>query len=876
MGNNWWWSAHTHSKHSMTDALSDVWAPDKQGWDLVGVAADLGYPALGLTDHGNMAGTVALYKGCRKKGIEPLPGIEAYTTFSATAKRPETFHMTMWATSEVGYTNLVRINNRAVESFKYKPLVAFDDLAEAAAEGALNGIAVGTGCVSGIGPSLLRNPEADVVNVLSALASWFNGKVYVELMDHGLEFPGHTDAALNQHMIALADRVGLACILTQDSHYCLPADREQHDTYKKLYSWKEDVEDAVFGGTSGYHMTSQLEMEQRIPTDVVDKGKEGLVDLLNSAKVVIPALDDFVFRVPSVSVTVPAEDELVYKVHTNAELKHNGSPPERYKQRTKDELEMIVDYGFNEYMLLVSLITDWMRSEKILFNTRGSACGSLVAWYLGITEVDPIKYGIPFDRFISPDRGKPPDIDLDLPDDDRARVLEWVRSNWHTVHIANWIEAKLSSDDETKGSLVVKWRMAEKKRGNANPKPDDDTLVTLRKLAAHAPYTHIGVNPAGVILANDMADLADLPLMRVSSSQMTVSAFDKYAVEETGLLKMDLLGLKTLRAMRITRDICGVELDDIPLNDPKVFSRLRQGKVDGVFQLQGFTGEKVLKRVKPTRLSDLVAAVALGRPAIMGVSLDDYIERKHKEQPIPKSHQIIEEATKDTYGIMLFQEQVVTVLRGLGFTPIELARALKAIKASNAAVGSAAEELERLKERVDTLAIEVGMTDQDRRWLTDAFTRYAGYSFNKAHSVSYGLMAYKSAWYATHHTVAFWTGALTAFTGDKEKELKYKRAARADDIKLFRPHVNKSGVGYTADVERRAIRYGLMAIEGVGEKTAVELVTKAPYTSLEDMAKRVDARKVTGAKGLRQGHSIEACGGVVKQLAEFGALEGLT
>jgi len=870
-----YWSAHTHSKYSARDALPTV-------QEIVNKAAEFNYPAIGLTDHGTMAGAAQLYVAARKNGIEPLPGIEAYIAINKNETRPSTMHMGLLATNAKGYRNLVSLVSQSHQQFKYKPILDLSDLAQAAEDGRLDGVAAMTGCWFGLLPTLLREGHtASVKNVLGAMDSWFGSGLYVEIQNHQIIDKTHDDEAHTRVLHAIAKSMGLPTILTQDSHYIELEDRKAHETMKRLTSWSEDPDDAVFPG-DGYHMVDTEWMKDHHAPDIFEYGMEGLNDLLSKAQVVIPELDTFQLKVPDTTVSGDPDKELLLKASESLQERiDNGSikkaDADAYWNRVTEELEVVMEAGFSGYLLFTATVCDWMTKENIAYNVRGSASGSLVCWLIGITSFDAISWGLRFDRFLSKDRTKPPDIDIDVEHEKREAVLDWLRQSYHVVNISTWLQMGMQEQDgEQKGSLLVRWKMHARKTGrDPNAPLSKQELIDLRELAKKAPYQGYGVHAAGLLIAPDAETAGVVPLQYVASSKTMVTAFDKDDVERLGLVKLDVLGLKTLSAIKIMQELTGIKYNEIPLNDKKVFQMLSKGETAGLFQLEGHTARNGVKRLKPTKITDVIAAMALFRPATMDSgATDEYINRRQKTAKVPVRHPIIENETKDTYGVLLFQEQAIGVLRAVGLDPEEIETARKAIKASNADVGGARGEMQTILKRVRTLAKEKGMGLEDLAWLEKALEAYAGYGFNKAHATAYGVVAYVTAWYSLHHPVAFWAGMLKSYTGAKQ-ENEYLKSARAAGVQIRPPHVNRSKEGYTADLEQNAIRKGLLAIKGLGEKAALDLITHAPYASLDDLARKVSAKRVTGAKSLGLGHSPQSCGGVITHLHESNALDGL-
>jgi len=883
------WSAHSHSRYSAKDALPTVDA-------MIDKAVELGYPALGLTDHGVGGGWAQLYTGARKAGIEPLPGVEAYVALDRLkGKRPATMHMGMLATSAVGYRNLVGLVTASHANFRYKPVIDMADLAAAGADGRLEGVAALSGCWFGVLPTLLREGSPIAVrNLLTALDAWFGSGLYVEMQHHNIDDETHTDAAHVGILHGMATALGLPMVITQDSHYCEPEDRRDHETMKRLMSWSDDVDDAVFPG-DGYHMVDESWLATRYTPKQLSDGLAGLDDLLSKAQVVIPELDDFKLAVPD---TGGDPDELLTDraLETLEAFLESGRIPaskqKAYRARIGEELDVVTGAGFSGYLLLFEQVCAELRTRKILYNVRGSASGSMLCWLLGITSFDPIAWKLPFDRFLSSDRTKPPDIDIDIEHRRRGEIMEWMRQHYFVTQIGTWLQMGLEADEnDQKGSLLVRWKMHARKTGqDPNVPVGSAEWRGLQRLSSHKAYLGYGVHAAGLMITPDEATAACVPLHYVASSKTMVTAFGKDDVERMGLVKGDFLGLKTLTALRIMSEQTGIDLGTIGFKDKEVYSRMRQGKLTGLFQLEGGASAKGIRQLQPTKLSDVIAAMALFRPATLeSGATEAYIKRRKREAPVIERHQIIMEETAETYGVLLYQEQALDVMKRLGLTVEDVERARKAIKASNANVGDARKVLAELRERLTVQAAQIGMSPGDVAWLNDALDAYAGYGFNKAHATSYGVLAYLTAWFRTHHPVAFWCGMLDAYDDSANKVWygppgrrvlvsqvdAYKREAQLDGVTLLGPHVNRSRISWSVPSDMSAVRAGLNSIKGVGQVASKELVAHAPYASLEDLATRVAPRRVTGVKFLGMGVDPRACGGTIAALSHAGALHGL-
>lgn len=873
-----YWSLHTHSHFSDGDALPSVER-------IVARAKELNYPGIGLTDHGNMAGSVTLYKEAQRHGLKPFPGSELYYVpdlaqhkadrakkDGVTASR---FHMGVHAFTSEGYENLVRLSTETHRQHFHKPIADGRLLSALAQDSLLGGIAVSTGCHFGWAvQQLIKHGPGAVKQWFATLESWFPGAVYVEAQQHEIEHvdhPGWTDARVSQEMYEIATEMGLPMIITQDSHYITADERPIHETLKMLSSWSDTPDDATFPG-DGFHMVDDDWMREHHAPHVFEAGVAGLKDLLDRHTLEIPVLDDYSYSVPN-TIEDPA-GEMKRRVDTF--LVERDLPIE-YVEKAYEEMDVINASGMAAYMMLVAEITDYCQSQKWLYQTRGSAAGSLVAWALGITQVDPIHWDLRFERFLSKDRTKPPDIDLDIQYDKRQDLIDWLRTRYSVTSIGTWSALSMAPDEEFegKGSIMVKYyQMQAKKDGPSEwhmvPKADRDRLYALDRQDA---YTGMGKNAAGVIITNNPRDVERLVPMAHSSSQPEgVSQYVHGQIEMLGMVKMDILGSKTLTVLARAGELIGEHIVDLlpieretskmrssdkagVLHSGKVYKEISKGLTAGVFQLEGWTTRKGCQEVKPTTVHDLISIMALYRPAVIeSGSTAAYIARKHRLQAIPQMHPIIMETTKKTNGILLFQEQVIDLLRALDMEADDLTAFLKAVKASNKNIGNAQQVIDGYMPWIEREARRRGFTDPDWFWLQNAFAAFGGYSFNRAHSTIYGLTAWRCAYLAHHYPLEFHTALLdVASEGtDRKKETRYVTAARARQLRVSKPAINISGVGYTLDRRGGLIRRGLSSVKGVGQVAAQELVDKRPaegYESLDDLLGRVVPRRCTGGTG---------------------------
>lgn len=876
------WSLHTHSKFSFNDALPAV-------HDMVEAAARYGYPALGLTDHGNPSGSVQLYRECRRAGIEPLPGMETYLVPDTVyAGRKDNLHLTLAAYSETGYRNLCKLATLASAKFWYKPQLDMADLAAFAENGDTQGLVVATGCYGGLLPQvLLRSGERDAVKVAQTLAGWFP-RVYVELQNHGTgadeRRADNTDDISDDEMVealwSVAQRAGLPVVITRDSHYVEEADALDHQAMKRLLSWSDDPDDAVFFGT-GYHMTDAAGMRPFFPPHILAAGLEGLESLADAAYVRLPELETFTMKVPDVLVAQD-DPQAVFEEKVLTALGDRTQDPEILRW-VRSEFDVIRIAGMAPYLLLVDLVAEFMREKAIRYVVRGSACGSYCMYALNVTNTDPIKFVLRPDRFLSTNRTKPPDVDFDVEHTRRDEVIEFLTQHWSVSAIGSFRKYKLEEEeegDESSGSLRVRYFATRHKQGKPDvpwrslPKDERDTLIRLHDRKLYAGY---GTHAAGYIVAPNEAVIAQLPKAYIASSKKAITAYGKEDVEILGFTKLDLLGARTQTAIRIMCETSGVDFESIDEHDADTYRKISRGETEGVFQLSGRAAAPGCRQLRPRNLSDVIAAMALFRPATRtsGATMEFLARRNKKEEP-PKRHPDIMAATKDTYGVLLYQEQVMDVMETLGLDKSELEEMLTAVKASNDYREGAASVIAAMRPHLEALAGARGWNPMDINWLTHGLTAYADYSFNKGHAAAYGLVAYRTAYMRVHHPLEFWHGMFIGYWDDKNHIGTYEREAGRDGIRVRPAHVNHSKALYTIDSSRpNTIRKGLIRVKGIGPTAAAELEAKAPFTSLKDLGERVVPRKVSGARNLVLGMNPAESGGQIAALYDADALDGL-
>ena len=890
-----WWSLHTHSRYSVNDAMATV-------DDIVRKVAGMGQQAVGIQDHGNMAASVELYQSCMKHGVTPFPGSELYFVPDTAAYRAvrnakkegrekaQMYHLGVSAFTTEGYENLVNLSTLTHRNHFHKPIVDYQMLAQLAEDGRTEGLAINTGCFFGYLSQMMVSGHEDAARqFLYTLSEWFPRSVYVEIQNHNITHDeGSTDDELADSLVALADQAGLPVVITQDSHYLEEADRADHEGLKRLVAFGPDPDDAVFPG-DGFHVCDAGWVADHHGERRLARGVEGLGDLLSRHTLQIPVLDSYSYSVPE----VVENPQKAMQARCVAALEGMFAPRRvapRYVNQLLEEFKVIEASGMAGYMMLVSQVTDWLRAEDIMFQTRGSAAGSMVCWLLGISSVDPIKWNLRFERFLSKDRTKPPDVDLDVAHDRRDELLAMLDTRFTAHQIGSWATYSLSDtvdvDGETqRGSLRVRYFTASQKKDDGAtswgeiPQSDKDMLMSLSE--RHL-YKGMGTNAAGIVLTSTSEEFSRLVPMawmaRGNNAGGFVTQYSKDQIEALGLVKLDALGLKTMTVLDRTMRMLGMpiaRISDIEYQDVPTFNLIRSGNTDGIFQLEGRSTQWGLKDLEPTSIKDVIAAMALFRPATMNTGATRaFIARKHKRGELPDRHDLIMRVTKDTHGIMLYQEQVIDLLRGLGMDADNLTAFLKAVKASNKDIGSAGDVIESYQQWITAACERVGMSVDDQGYLHDAIAGFAEYGFNRAHATVYGITAYRAAYLAARHPLQFHTALLgVASEGESKKENRYLRATRKRGLRVLAPDINISGATYTIDERRDAVRKGLQSVDGVGYISASKLASLQPFEGLDDLVERAATATVSGHK--EYDGTGESLTGVLGKLWASGTLVNL-
>jgi DNA polymerase-3 subunit alpha len=852
------------------------------------VAAD-GQPAVGITDHGNMYGALPMYEAARSAGVKPIIGMEGYFTNTSRFDRPkrsehEIFHLTMLAETNEGYHNLMKVTSSAfVDGYYYKPRSDWELL-----EQNHTGITATTGCLGGLVSQLLLNSEEQAALEAAARFQDIFGRehFFVELQDHGSE----DDAKILRPLLEIARKLRAPLLATNDSHYTHQADAEAHDALLCVQTGalQSDTNRLKFDGDS-FYIKSAAEMRSlfREAPEACDNtlliAERADVEL-EFGQAILPA-----FPVPK------GHDENSYLLELTmqgARDRYGVTPPPHVIERIEHELDIIKAMGFPAYFLVVWDLVRYAKSRGIRVGPgRGSAAGSCVAYCLRIVDVDPMRYGLLFERFLNPGRKQMPDIDMDFDSRYRGEMIRYAAEKYGHDHVAqiitfSTIKARAAVRDAARvlgypylmGDKVAKlmpplvmgrdtplyaclephskypdgYKMAAELRQLYDDDPDAKRVMDVAR-GIEGLRRQDGIHAAAVVITRD-ALTEYLPIQRKPEpgtpleEAPIVTQFEMHGVEELGLLKMDFLGLRNLDAIEITLDLIAKntgtrpDIDDIPLDDAKTFDLLRRADTIGVFQLEGGPMRALLRSLAPTTFEDVSAVIALYRPGPMAQNWhNEYADRKNGRKPITYDHQLLESELADTYGLMIYQEQLMRVSQKLAGYSLEEADNLRK------ATGKKIREL-IAKERAKFVegCVRNGVDADFAENYFDKIEPFADYSFNKSHAVGYGKITYQTAWLKANYPVPYLAALLTSVKTNLEKAAVYLNECRQLDIPVLVPCVNASMSDFACEIggEKDSIRFGLSAVrnvgEGVSELLIEERTANGPFVDFHDFCDRVD------------------------------------
>ena len=872
---------HNHTHHSLLDGLTKI--PD-----LVARVKELGMEACAITDHGTLSGAIDFYKAAKAAGIKPIIGIETYVAARSRhdrdpAKDKARHHLVLLAMNHKGFQNIMKLSTLAnLEGMYYKPRVDHELL-----EQYNEGVIALSACLGGeVSDPLQRDDYEGAKKVAEWYKSVFGDRYYLEIQDHQeLELQNK----VNNYLFQLAEELDIKTVVTSDAHYVNAEDQESHEILLCV-------------GTGAYlsdekRMTlTDFHLHVTDPKDVIARWGAEHPDTVRTTKEVADRCNLEIdlggilipkFPTPNGESEKEYLDHLVYR---GMGRRYAGLPEKQLDSMSNEdirkklaseqlerldmELAVLDNMGYNGYFLIVQDFINWGKNQGIIFGPgRGSAAGSIIAYALNITDLDPLKYDLLFERFLNPDRISMPDIDIDIQDTRRDEVIAYCSEKYGSDRVANIC---------TFGKMAARAAVRDVARVLQMPYADADRLAKsipppvqgrhiplkvsvvedpdLKKEYDNNPVAHRvldfamrlegtirshGVHACGVVIAPD--DLVKYLPLEQAQKGVVATQFPMGEVEELGLLKMDFLGLSNLsiinNAMRIIRKVYGknIVLSELPLDDEPTYELFQRGDTTGVFQLESAGMKRYLRGLKPSRFEDIIAMVALYRPGPMQF-IESFIKRKHGEEPITYLHEGMKNSLQNTYGILVYQEQFMQISKEwCGFTGGQADTLRKAVGKKKIDL------MKKVKPEFVEGAIKVGgATKETAEIFWDQLEEFANYCFNKSHAACYALIAYWTAYLKAHYPDAFMAALMTSDQDDTERLAIEITECQHMGLSVLNPDVNESFVEFAVVPGQKTIRFGMSAVKGVGVN-AVEEVLRAresgKFTSVEDFAKRVSTSK---------------------------------
>ncbi len=880
---------HNHTYHSVLDGLTRI-------GDLVDKVKEFGMEAAAVTDHGTMSGILEYYKAAKAAGIKPILGIETYVAARSRfdrdpAKDKQRFHLTVLAMNDAGFHNLMKLSTRAnLEGMYYKPRIDHDLLKE------LNeGLIVLSGCASGeIGVALKEDDYARAKETATWYKSVLGDRYYLELQDHGHPKSNtHWDvqAKINKGLIKLSKELDIPMVVTCDGHYLTHAYQDAHEILLCV-------------GTGAYLSDEKrmslkdFELHLTDPRDIIDHWGDEFPEVITNTKAIANRcnVEIELGRILIPKYPLPdgeSEHSYLHKlVYQGLARRYNDKTvkdvelmtvddiavilaPE-VRERVEMELGVMANMGYEGYFLIVQDFINWGKSQGIVFGPgRGSAAGSIVAYALNITDLDPLKYGLLFERFLNPDRISMPDIDVDIQDTRRDEVIQYCANKYGEDHVSNIATfgkmfGRMAVRDVAR---VLEVPYAESDRlaklvpppaqgrhiplsksivDDADLKNEYENNPTAKKVLDYAiqlegTIRSHGVHACGVVIAPDT--LVNYIPLEMAQKGVVATQFPMGEVEELGLLKMDFLGLSNLtiinNAMRIIRKVYkeNIDLASLPLDDKETYELFQRGDTTGVFQLESAGMKRYLRGLKPTHFEDIIAMVALYRPGPMQF-IDSFIRRKHGQEEITYLHEGMRNSLENTYGILVYQEQFMQISKEwCGFTGGQADTLRKAVGKKKIDL------MMKVKPEFVEGAVKVGgATREMAETFWSQLEEFANYCFNKSHAACYGLIAYWTAYLKAHYPDAFMAALMTSDHDDIDRLAIEITECKHMGMEVLSPDVNQSYVEFAVVPAAKQVRFGMAAVKGVGIGAVEEIIRARDagglFKSVEDFAKRVNTSKV--------------------------------
>ena len=855
---------HNHTQYSLLDGACRV---DK----VIQMAKEFGMPAVAMTDHGNMFGAIDFYNTAKRVGIKPIIGIETYIIngdlAAETSKKEKRHHLILLAKNLIGYKNLMKLSSTAyLEGFYYKPRINKKIL-----EKHSEGLICLSACLKGEIPSLLLVGKYErAKEVVDYYKKIFPDRFYLEIQDHGLE----DEKTVAPLLIKLARETNTPLVVTNDSHYLKEEDAEAHDVLLCIQTGKSlSDSDRLKYSTNQLYFKTEEEMRELFP-----ELPEAYENTVKIAEEIDLELDYKSFLLPKSPIPPEFPDEKEYLKHLCYEAlpkKYEKVTPE-VEERLKYELSVIHEMGFDGYFLIVKDIVDASRKMNIPVGPgRGSAAGSIVSYLLGITQIEPLKYGLFFERFLNPDRIGMPDIDIDFCAEGRGKVIDYIVNKYGRKSVtqivtfnvlgaksvvkdvarvmelpaakANEITKKIPSIPR----ITLKSALEQSKEFKEEMEKDDTNSSILEySLVLEGLIRHIGVHAAGVVIApGNLDDYVPLALTNQKNGEpVVVVQYEGKWLDELKMLKMDILGLKTLTIIKKTIELVKqsrgieVDIDNVDLTDRKTFTLLAKGKTDGIFQFESPGMKKYLIELKPNVFEDLIAMVALYRPGPMQF-IDSFINRKHGREKVRFIHPLTENALRETYGVTVYQEQVMQIAREMGgLSGAEADTLRKAIAKKKLKL------MNKLKVKFVEGAKKKGVSEKITEKVWSDWLDFANYAFNKSHATAYAYIAFQTAFLKAHYPVEFMASLLSS--EDNPAKIPYfMDECKNMGIEIEPPNINASEKEFI--VRGNKIVFGLKAIKNVGSAAIASILEErkahGKFKNIFSLATRVDPIAVNKA-----------------------------
>lgn len=880
---------HNHTQYSLLDGLTRL-------GPLVDFVKEQGMSAVAMTDHGTLSGTIDFYKEAVDKGVKPIIGIETYVasrkhTDKDPVKDKQRYHLILIAMNNVGYQNLMKLSTVAnLDGFYYFPRIDHELL-----EKHNEGLIVLSACMGGEVGNALKQSQYDKA---SEIASWyksvFGDRYYLEIQDHG-----HPENALhsseqekiNKEILKLGDELNIPVVVTCDAHYLKHEDQDAHEILLCVGT-------GSFLSDEKRMSLKEFPLHVEEPSEIIKRWGKDHPEVITNTKKIADRCDINIelgkilipkFDVPKGFDEKTFLDKLVYaglawrygdveeaEVESMSVKDARKTLPSEVLTRAEYELGVIDKMGFNGYFLIIQDFINWGKDQGIVFGPgRGSAAGSIIAYALKITELDPIKYDLLFERFLNPDRISMPDIDIDIQDTRRDEVIQYCVNKYGKDRVANIVTfgrmfARNAVRDVAR-VLQVPYNEADR-LAKMIPAPvqgrhiplassleDDielkreyevnDTAKTVfdQAVILEGTIRSHGVHAAGVVIAPD--DIVKFAPLEMAQKGVVTTQYPMGPIEELGLLKMDFLGLSNLtiikNTLRIIKKVNGLDLDinTILLNDKKTFELLQRGDTTGVFQLESSGMKRYLKDLKPTEFDDIVAMCALYRPGPLSAGLvDSFIRRKNGQEDVVYDHPTMEPSLSSTYGVLVYQEQFMQISKDVcGFSGGEADTLRKAIGKKKRDI------MLKMEKRFIEGAVENGIP---KKLIEDFWSKllgFADYCFNKSHSACYGLIAYQTAYLKAHYPSAFMAALMTSDYDDIDRLAVEITECKHMGIKVLPPDINESFVEFAVVPKTKAIRFGMSAIKNVGTgavESIIEARSEGPFKDLNDLFSRINTRLV--------------------------------